>query len=183
MPGGLLLFSRISGVLSFRKSLFLEEIFLRFSFRILFLTPFPSYPYHFYTQYSLRWGFFFSGEEVPAKIRIRIFPHIQSGLARSGLAGHKGIRSISWDHIDRSNPNSIGKTTSGDAADVPYHCPDDPVRKWGDLFNGSDGLRFGSPSDLSPVFSSAVSPGRDTDTRNIQDSFHRYSGYYPYPES
>ena len=59
LPGGLLLFSRISGVLSFRKSLFLEEIFLRFSFRILFLTPFPSYPYHFYTQYSLRWGFFF----------------------------------------------------------------------------------------------------------------------------
>ena len=45
------------------------------------------------------------------------------------------------------------------------------VRRWRDLFAGPEWLRTGSPSGFCSAFSSALSPCRDTDTRNTEDSF------------
>ena len=43
-----------------------------------------------------------SGEEFPSKIGIRVFPHNQSGWAKSGLAGHTG-----------DSGDILGTTTTG----------------------------------------------------------------------
>ena len=116
LPPGLSLCSRISGSLSFGKSLFVKESFLRILFlRILFPYSIPnnfsfsSYPYIHISFPKMR---FSSGEEVRSKIGNRI---LSSQPIRMGQIwfdrSHRVIRGVSWEYNDMNIPDSTRKVT------------------------------------------------------------------------
>ena len=65
------------------------DYFSGLSLRILFLVPFPFLSYSPLHILFSKMGVS-SGEEILDKMGIRVFPHNQSGVAKSGLAGHTG---------------------------------------------------------------------------------------------
>ena len=65
------------------------DYFSGLSFRILFLIFFPFLSYSPVHILFSKMGVSF-GEEIPHKMGIHVFPHNQSGLVKSGLAGHTG---------------------------------------------------------------------------------------------
>ena len=73
----------------FLKSSSSGGYFSRLSLHLLFLVIFPFLSYSPLHLLSSKMGVS-SGEKILCKMGIRIFPHNQSGLAKSGLAGHTG---------------------------------------------------------------------------------------------
>ena len=142
LPPGLSLCSRISGSLSFGKSLFVKESFLRILFlRILFPYSIPnnfsfsSYPYIHISFPKMR---FSSGEEVRSKIGNRI---LSSQPIRMGQIwfdrSHRVIRGVSWEYNDMNIPDSTRKVTlrgprgcSIPFSGVPYSEAERSSRVW-----------------------------------------------------
>ena len=164
LPAGLSLCSRISGSLSFRKSFFLKEIFLRrLPLRILFPysipNTFPSLSQPWVHTTFPKMGFS-SGEEVSSKIGNRIFSSqpIRMGQIRFGRS-HRGIRGISWDYNDRSIPDSTRKAALRGlkGCSIPFYgvpCLEAEGSRGSEL--AKDRVSFRSPPTLPSLLSHLV---------------------------